>query len=206
MPEFLRGRDAVVWSRSFSPEDARKADCELLRETLSRLSRGGNGGNGGSGAGNGKSEVRRMVMGHTIQERGVNAACGGRALRVDVGLSAGCGDGRVEVLEIVADGALPGSVRRLVEVEVEEEVGRGEGAMKKRKSSRVAAVPGVGAALGGGGGLPSLEQVDEGVEDDERSRWRIWSWWKGSGGGGTGGGRATPPPPEPTPTAVSAAA
>lgn len=46
-----------------------------------------------------------MVMGHTIQEAGVNAACGGAAVRVDVGLSAGCGDGRVQVLEILDDGA-----------------------------------------------------------------------------------------------------
>jgi hypothetical protein len=33
-------------------------------------------------------------MGHTIQDAGVNAACGGRALRVDVGMSRGCGDGK----------------------------------------------------------------------------------------------------------------
>ena len=46
-----------------------------------------------------------MVVGHTIQEAGVNAACGGAVVRVDVGLSAGCGDGAVQVLEIVGDGA-----------------------------------------------------------------------------------------------------
>ena len=68
MPAFLRGRDAVVWSRSFSSEDPRKAECELLREALSRL-----------------PGAKRMVMGHTIQEAGVNGACEGAALRVDVG-------------------------------------------------------------------------------------------------------------------------
>ena len=68
MPDFLRGRDAVVWSRSFSAEDPRKAECALLREALSRL-----------------PGARRMVMGHTIQEAGVNGACEGAALRVDVG-------------------------------------------------------------------------------------------------------------------------
>ena len=68
MPAFLRGRDAVVWSRSFSAEDPRKAECALLREALSGL-----------------PGAKRMVMGHTIQEAGVNGACEGAALRVDVG-------------------------------------------------------------------------------------------------------------------------
>lgn len=68
MPDFLRGRDAVVWSRSYSSEDSRKADCALLREALSKL-----------------PGAKRMVMGHTIQESGVNGACEGAALRVDVG-------------------------------------------------------------------------------------------------------------------------
>ncbi len=45
-----------------------------------------------------------MVMGHTIQREGINAACEGRALRVDVGMSRGCGDRGVEVLEVRNDG------------------------------------------------------------------------------------------------------
>jgi hypothetical protein len=49
--------------------------------------------------------AQRMVMGHTIQQSGINAVCGGKALRVDVGMSKGCGDGEVEVLEIRKDGA-----------------------------------------------------------------------------------------------------
>ena len=55
--------------------------------------------------------ARRIVMGHTIQHRqGINAACDGRALRIDVGASAGCLGGSVEVLEILEDGKV---VRRL---------------------------------------------------------------------------------------------
>jgi hypothetical protein len=46
----------------------------------------------------------RMVMGHTIQGQGINAACEGRALRVDTGMSRGCGNGEVEVLEVRNDG------------------------------------------------------------------------------------------------------
>lgn len=44
-------------------------------------------------------------VGHTIQDRGINDACGGQVLRVDVGLSKGCGNGAVQVLEILGDGA-----------------------------------------------------------------------------------------------------
>jgi hypothetical protein len=45
-----------------------------------------------------------MVMGHTIQQGGINTACNGQAIRVDVGMSRGCGNGNVEVLEILGDG------------------------------------------------------------------------------------------------------
>lgn len=45
-----------------------------------------------------------VQVGHTIQDRGINEACGGQVLRVDVGLSKGCGNGEVQVLEILADG------------------------------------------------------------------------------------------------------
>lgn len=54
--------------------------------------------------------AQRVVVGHTIQQAGINGACGNRVLRVDVGMSKGCGDRPVEVLEILRDGA---EVRRL---------------------------------------------------------------------------------------------
>ncbi|CAN0891722.1 Shewanella-like protein phosphatase 2 [Linum grandiflorum] len=41
-----------------------------------------------------------MIMGHTIQEGGINAICENRAIRIDVGMSKGCGNGLPEVLEI----------------------------------------------------------------------------------------------------------
>lgn len=60
----------------------------------------------------GRPTFRRYVTGHTIQQPGgVNAACDGRVLRVDVGMSAGCGDSPPEVLEILRDGA--GGISRL---------------------------------------------------------------------------------------------
>lgn len=42
-------------------------------------------------------------MGHTIQMAGINGVCSNRAIRVDVGMSRGCGDGLPEVLEIVGN-------------------------------------------------------------------------------------------------------
>jgi hypothetical protein len=62
---------------------------------------------------------RRPQVGHTIQSDGITSACAGRVLRVDVGMSRGCGDGEPEVLEIVGDAV----VRRLTEAGAPEVLG-----------------------------------------------------------------------------------
>lgn len=52
------------------------------------------------------------MVGHTIQEGGITSACQGRVLRIDVGLSRGCGDGSPEVRLVHAGwwtGAMPRS-------------------------------------------------------------------------------------------------
>lgn len=86
-PDFLHGRDALVWLRKFSNERENQCDCALLEESLNALP--------GS---------KRMVVGHTIQESvGINAVCGNKVVRVDVGMSKGCGDYAPEVLEIRDD-------------------------------------------------------------------------------------------------------
>ena len=42
----------------------------------------------------GEERVRgAQVVGHTIQREGINSACEAKVHRIDVGLSAGCGDG-----------------------------------------------------------------------------------------------------------------
>lgn len=97
-PGFLSGRNAVVWSRHYSAASTDCCDCEQLAEVLGRL-----------------PGAARMVVGHTIQEAGISSACGGKVLRIDVGLSRGCGNGSPEVLEIVDDRV----VRRLTEVQLE---------------------------------------------------------------------------------------
>jgi len=101
VPNFLLGRHAVVWTRAFSHIRRDRTDCATLTESLSALRQT-----------NQAPFASRMIMGHTIQQPGgLNSACNGAALRVDVGLSKGCGDAPPEVLEILDDGR--GGVRRV---------------------------------------------------------------------------------------------
>ncbi|GBF93820.1 hypothetical protein Rsub_06152 [Raphidocelis subcapitata] len=101
-PGFLRGAHAVVWARDYSQRDEARCDCEKLTQVLDAL-----------------PGAKRMVVGHTIQTDGITAACAGRVLRVDVGMSRGCGDGEPEVLEILGDAV----VRRLTEAGAPELLG-----------------------------------------------------------------------------------
>ncbi|XVF29583.1 hypothetical protein REPUB_Repub15cG0133700 [Reevesia pubescens] len=82
-PAFCKGSNAVVWLRKFSDELAKNCDCSLLEHVLATI-----------------PGAKRMIMGHTIQEIGINGACDNRAIRIDVGMSKGCIDGLPEVLEI----------------------------------------------------------------------------------------------------------
>ncbi|OIV97200.1 hypothetical protein TanjilG_28951 [Lupinus angustifolius] len=88
-PAYCRGRDALVWLRKFSDEVAKNCDCSTLEHVLSTI-----------------PGVKRMVMGHTIQAVGINGVCENRAIRIDVGMSKGCGDGLPEVLEISGNSGL----------------------------------------------------------------------------------------------------
>ena len=107
VPHFLLGRHAVVWTRAYSHVRKEKTDCATLKASLAALRQSRQA-----------PTAARMVMGHTIQQPGgVSAACEGAALRVDVGLSKGCGDAPPEVLEILDDGKV---VRRIVQQDREE--------------------------------------------------------------------------------------
>ncbi|KAJ3671551.1 hypothetical protein LUZ60_007630 [Juncus effusus] len=83
--KWVRGRNAVVWLREFS--EGFNCDCEKLQGVLGKI-----------------PGAKRLVMGHTIQSNGINTVCGAQAVRVDVGLSKGCGNGVPEVLEINGGG------------------------------------------------------------------------------------------------------
>ena len=88
-PAYCRGRNGVVWVRKFSDEFAQNCDCGTLEHVLSTV-----------------PGVKRMIMGHTIQTDGINGVCDNRAIRIDVGMSRGCGGGLPEVLEISGDSGL----------------------------------------------------------------------------------------------------
>ncbi len=79
----LAREDSPVWYRGFALRDD-PATCAELTEVLARLG------------------ARRMVVGHTVQEHGIDAACDDRVFRIDVGLSRYYG-GPIEVLEINGD-------------------------------------------------------------------------------------------------------
>ncbi|KAJ4842544.1 Shewanella-like protein phosphatase 2 [Turnera subulata] len=88
-PGHCKGRDAVVWLRKFSDEKKGRCDCSALEHVLATV-----------------PGARRMIMGHTIQQSGINGACENRAIRIDVGMSKGCINGLPEVLEIVGGSEL----------------------------------------------------------------------------------------------------
>jgi hypothetical protein len=80
LPASLQAEDSPVWHREFALNDD-PATCAQLDATLARL------------------HARRMVIGHTVQRNGINAACAEHVWRIDVGLSR-LYDGPIEALEI----------------------------------------------------------------------------------------------------------
>jgi len=80
IPQILTRQDAPIWTRLYSEGEP---DCGTLAQALELAS------------------AKRMVVGHTIQDSGINSACEGRVWRIDVGLSKVYGESRpVQVLEI----------------------------------------------------------------------------------------------------------
>lgn len=117
-PMFLRGASAVVWARDYSNEENSKCDCSTLEAVLKSI-----------------PGASRQVVGHTIQShKGINSACDGKVLRIDVGLSRGCGNGAVQVLEVIPgseDGRGVDQVRRLREGYEAERIVESEGLKKE---------------------------------------------------------------------------
>lgn len=67
-PRVLTSEDGPLWTRMYSAAPGRE-ECAILNEALGMLG------------------AKRMVMGHTVQRNGINAACDGKAWRIDVGMS-----------------------------------------------------------------------------------------------------------------------
>lgn len=80
LPAMMNGEDSPVWLRRFALQDDAPT-CELLDRALQAAG------------------ARRLVIGHTVQPRGINSACGEHVWRIDVGLARYYG-GPTEVLEI----------------------------------------------------------------------------------------------------------
>ena len=79
----LTSEDGPLWSRMYSAAPGRE-ECVTLDETLHLLG------------------AKRMVMGHTVQRNGINAACDGLAWRIDVGMSK-VYEGPIQALAIEGD-------------------------------------------------------------------------------------------------------
>ncbi len=85
LPRALAAEESPVWTR-FYGGDVDGETCDVLGRVLQQVG------------------AKRLVVGHTVQRQGINAACQDRLFRIDVGLSAFYGDNPAQVLEITATG------------------------------------------------------------------------------------------------------
>lgn len=85
LPEVVASDDAPVWTRVYGGATTAPA-CRDLEAVLTALG------------------VKRMVVGHTVQQAGITQACDGRVYRVDVGLSDYYGQNPTQVLELTPNG------------------------------------------------------------------------------------------------------
>ena len=83
-PAILVAEDGPVWTRDQAAANPRSGECAEIEKTLAKVG------------------AKRMVIGHTPQQAGINEACAGKVWRIDVGLSHHYG-GPLQVLEIQAD-------------------------------------------------------------------------------------------------------
>lgn len=83
IPRALQESSGPLWNRDYgdAPDEE---DCASLTRTLDAVG------------------AKRMVVGHTVQRSGINAACDQKVWRIDVGMARHYG-GDTEVLEILGD-------------------------------------------------------------------------------------------------------
>ncbi len=82
--DYIHKGDSIVWTRHYS-DDPDSTSCADLGRVLEELG------------------AARMIMGHTVQRRGITSYCDGRAWCIDVGLAAYYGSNAPQVLEIRGD-------------------------------------------------------------------------------------------------------
>lgn len=83
----LSDEDGPVWTRVYGGPEVDDATCQALGRVLAQVG------------------AKRLIVGHTVQEQGINSACQERLFRIDIGLSAYYGVKPPQVLEITASGA-----------------------------------------------------------------------------------------------------
>jgi len=83
-PTSITSQRAPIWVRDYSDGNPAAEQCAELTRVLSALS------------------AQRMVVGHTVQQQGINSACENKVWRIDVGLSRFYGN-KPSVLEIRGD-------------------------------------------------------------------------------------------------------
>jgi hypothetical protein len=86
LPRVLAAEDAPVWTRFYGEPELGAETCAVLERVLKELG------------------AKRLVVGHTVQKAGINAACQDKLFRIDVGLSAYYGNNPTQVLEITPAG------------------------------------------------------------------------------------------------------
>lgn len=84
-PRATLDQDSVVWTRRYGSADEQQVDCREVAEVLGAL------------------KAERLVVGHTVQNKGISPACEGRVWRIDVGLSSYYGKHPAQVLEIARE-------------------------------------------------------------------------------------------------------
>jgi hypothetical protein len=94
-PRLVVDPEGPVWTRVYGEGPLDPTACAVLARALEKLN------------------VKRMVVGHTVQKEGASSACDERVWRIDVGLSRYYGDGPIQVLEIKRDAAGVDHVRVL---------------------------------------------------------------------------------------------
>jgi hypothetical protein len=84
-PSIVTNEQGPIWLRLYSEGVPAASACGELTRVLGRLS------------------AKRLIVGHTVQQQGINSACQGKVWRIDVGLSRYYGERPPAVLEIVGD-------------------------------------------------------------------------------------------------------
>ena len=82
LPPIVNGQDSPVWTRRYGDAVPGAAVCQELRAVLDA------------------SRAKRLVVGHTVQSRGITSGCDGALWRIDVGLSRYYGPGPTEILQV----------------------------------------------------------------------------------------------------------